>query len=448
MGMWRCVLCNGGKRSSRDVLLGEAAALCDGGGSFGFGFPAALAQISNCIRRNACLRRPVLRPAAASRRGHSLIPEATMWCVMHRQRACAGFSRLYVGKGACTILAMWQSRQACIRGSRPRKRFRQTMNQSIDRFQDIHVHASAVREWHQTYSQITAGALESSLIQLNSARCHVFREHINQRVVQHGEAPRGKLCFAVPIAIPGSIRMQGREADDKSIFVLRGGEEFMFHMPMGMDLLAITFEQSFFDQALADTPWEQEIGMLLRQPVIKVPQQRLEEARRRLLAIFSRALASGDAGVPPQGEPPQALEQAMLEEMLRLVTDPACDRAQRHGSSTHSFIVEKCHRLAMSDAVNVPSVMDLCERLHVSRRTVQNSFRTVAETTPLNYLRSVRLNGVRRKLMSTAASELSIGDAASAWGFFHLSHFAAEYQELFGELPSQTRRADARRMAS
>ena len=84
----------------------------------------------------------------------------------------------------------------------------------------------------------------------------------------------------------------------------------------------------------------------------------------------------------------------------------------------------------------------------MSRRTVQNSFRTVAETTPLNYLRSVRLNGVRRKLMSTAASELSIGDAASAWGFFHLSHFAAEYQELFGELPSQTRRADARRLAS
>jgi hypothetical protein len=26
---------------------------------------------------------------------------------------------------------------------------------------------------------------------------------------------------------------------------------------------------------------------------------------------------------------------------------------------------------------------------------------------------------------------------------YHLSHFAAEYQELFGELPSQTRRSDA-----
>jgi transcriptional regulator GlxA family with amidase domain len=91
--------------------------------------------------------------------------------------------------------------------------------------------------------------------------------------------------------------------------------------------------------------------------------------------------------------------------------------------------------------LNVPSVDELCQRLHVSRRTVQNSFRSVAETTPLNYLRSVRLNGVRRTLMSTPASHLSIGDAAAQWGFYHLSHFAAEYQELFAELPSHTARA-------
>jgi AraC-like DNA-binding protein len=43
--------------------------------------------------------------------------------------------------------------------------------------------------------------------------------------------------------------------------------------------------------------------------------------------------------------------------------------------------------------------------------------------------------------MSTRASHLSIGDAAAQWGFFHLSHFAAEYQELFAELPSHTPRA-------
>lgn len=317
---------------------------------------------------------------------------------------------------------------------------RSALSLKIDHFQDIHQHASSVREWQQTYSQITAGPLQSSLSQIRNARFHAFRERINQRVVQHGEAPRSRVCFAVPLAIPGATRMQGRDADDSSIFVLRGGEEFMFHMPMGTDMLAITFDGALFESAVSEAGSAEQIGTLLKQPVVRVPVERLAETRRRLLAMFSEAVAESELAAPPAGVELQ-LEQAMLEELLGLVADPACDRNQQHSSSVRSFIVEKCHRMTLSDTVNAPSVIELCERLRISRRTMQNSFRSVAETTPVNYIRSIRLNGVRRELMSTSVSELSIGDAAARWGFFHLSHFAADYHGLFGELPSQTRRA-------
>lgn len=312
-------------------------------------------------------------------------------------------------------------------------------NQTISHFRDIHVHAATIQQWSQDYSQLTAGSAESSLMQLTTTGCHLFLEQINQRVVQNGVAPRDKMCFAVPINVPGSVRMQGREVDDSSLFFLHGGEEFMFHMPMGMELLSITFERELFEEALEQTASAKELNRLLRQPVIKVSPQRFAQARRRLLALFSEALVNDDLDYTRERE--SALEQAMLGELLQLMTDPACDKQQRSPSSTRSFIVEKCHRLATTEMINVPSVIDLCQRLQVSRRTVQNSFRSVAETTPLNYLRSVRLNGVRRTLMSTRASELSIGDAAAQWGFYHLSHFAAEYQELFAQLPSHTTRA-------
>ncbi len=314
-------------------------------------------------------------------------------------------------------------------------------NQLIGHFRDIHVHAATIHEWNQDYSQLTAGSSESSLMQLSTAGCHVFREQINQRVVQQGAAPRGKMCFAVPITVPGSIRMQGREVDDSSLFFLHGGEEFMFHMPTGMELLSITFERELFEQALAQTASPKEVSQLLRQPVIKVSTQRVAGARRRLLAMFTQALMHEELDSTRDREREQALEQAMLDELLQLLTDPACDKQQRTASSTRSFIVEKCHRLATAEMNSVPSVSELCQRLQVSRRTVQNSFRAVAETTPLNYLRSLRLNGVRRTLMSTRASDLSIGDIAAQWGFYHLSHFAAEYHALFAELPSHTARA-------
>lgn len=314
------------------------------------------------------------------------------------------------------------------------------MNRSIHHFQDVHAHAASVAHWSQlVYSQLASGALESSLQQLSSEHCHAFRERINKRVVQQGEAPRDSVCFAVPISMPGTVRMQGRDADGSSLYFLRGGEEFMCHMPTGMDLLSIAFDRAFFDATLREVPFADDIARLLRQPVIKVPQQRFVECRQRLLAIFSEALVNDEmSGTSARQD---ELEHALLGELLRLVMDPACDRHQRSGSSTQDFIVEKCHRMAMAETMSAPSVMELCERLQVSRRTVQNSFRAVADTTPLSYLRSVRLNGVRRALMSSRAGDLTVGDAAGQWGFFHLSHFAAEYQELFGELPSQTPRA-------
>ncbi|MEP7101282.1 MAG: helix-turn-helix domain-containing protein [Burkholderiales bacterium] len=312
------------------------------------------------------------------------------------------------------------------------------MISKVDCFQDVHLHASSVREWRQTYSQISAGPLQSSLAQITTERCHVFREQINQRIVQQGEAPRGKVCFAVPLAVPGAARVQGREADDKCIFVLQGGDEFMFHMPTGTDILSITFDREEFDRALSCTLWPTGISALLRQPVVQVPVHRLVESRSRLLALFDAALARPELVATPEAE--RQLEQAMLGELLRLVADPGCDRNQRHGSSSRSFIVEKCHRLTVENAASAPSVVDLCQRLRVSRRTVQNSFQSVTATNPVNYIRSIRLNGARRELMTTTSADVSIGDAAAQWGFFHLSHFAAEYQQLFGELPSQTRR--------
>ena len=56
-----------------------------------------------------------------------------------------------------------------------------------------------------------------------------------------------------------------------------------------------------------------------------------------------------------------------------------------------------------------------------------------------NFLLSL-LTGARRTLIATLPN-LTIADAATEWGFLHHGRFAEDYHRLFGELPSQTRRA-------
>lgn len=311
----------------------------------------------------------------------------------------------------------------------------------VEHFEDVHLHAASVHEWEQTYSQISPGLARSSLCQIDGKRFQFFRERINQRLVQHGQAPRDRVCFALPLSVPGMARLQGREADDRSIFILNGGDEFLFHMPQGMDMLSITFDRETFERELENSPWSGEFRQWLRQPVLRVPEGRLAQCRERLLGLIDRSIDDVKGAAAGQAE--DELERDLLEELTCLLADPSFDRNQRLTSSPGSYIVEKCHQMTLSERQAPPSVIDLCDRLRISRRTVQNSFRAVTQTTPVNYIRCIRLNGVRRELLGTRAGETSIGDAASRWGFFHLSHFAADYQALFGELPSQTRRAGA-----
>jgi AraC family ethanolamine operon transcriptional activator len=58
----------------------------------------------------------------------------------------------------------------------------------------------------------------------------------------------------------------------------------------------------------------------------------------------------------------------------------------------------------------------------------------------VHYLRSLRLNIVRRRLMATRQTEVSVSQAAADQGFIHLGHFTERYKLLFREMPSETLR--------
>ena len=51
----------------------------------------------------------------------------------------------------------------------------------------------------------------------------------------------------------------------------------------------------------------------------------------------------------------------------------------------------------------------------------------------------------RRSRLLSRRTAVSVQDAASEWGFFHLSQFGLDYRRWFGELPSQTARRNGPR---
>jgi len=312
------------------------------------------------------------------------------------------------------------------------------MRLALDLFQDFHLHGASAPEWNQRYLQISRGAMHSWLAEATSGGVHIFRKWMSERVVQQGCLPTGKICFAV-LSGEGleTPRMNGREVRRDNLFILHSDEEFTLQRPKGTELVAVTFESADFVQLVEMRSWYRHARDLLARPALQADVRLIQKLRRQLLGTVARPTISDlDASSTPED---QGIAPIVFEALSELFHDAAGAR-QGPGSASASFLVAECHRIVAASTDAPPSIDALCARLRTSRRSMQNSFRQVASTTPVHYLRSLRLNAVRKRLMSTAASELSVAQAATDAGFSHLSHFAERYKELFGELPSETQR--------
>ena len=76
----------------------------------------------------------------------------------------------------------------------------------------------------------------------------------------------------------------------------------------------------------------------------------------------------------------------------------------------------------------------------MSVRSLQEGFRRSLDTTPMAYLRELRLEKVHQELAAADPAAVSVTEVATRWGFVHLGRFAAAYSRAFGERPSATLR--------
>ena len=101
-------------------------------------------------------------------------------------------------------------------------------------------------------------------------------------------------------------------------------------------------------------------------------------------------------------------------------------------------IVAKACNLVEGSEHTLITVSELCLKLGVPIRTLDEAFQACLGIAPKQFIMRVRLNNVRRCLSRHPSDRLTITDAASRYGFFHFGHFGSQYRRLFGETPSLT----------
>lgn len=297
---------------------------------------------------------------------------------------------------------------------------------------DVDALASAQPDWRLEYQQLSAGRFRGTVLHAQLPGLRLVREEADRSMRQRGELGRGAVGFALPLASSGAARFDGRPVPRDAIMVGRS-DALDLCTPDGFALVAVVA-----DAALLQPPWWRSGGPAApgpdRQAVVPVAAAAADALRaqhlRALAALCDPASPLHDARALLQ------LRDALLIEWLEALPD-RIDAPELPTVAARKRLVDAaCERmLARPDAP--PSMLEVCRHVGASRRTLNYAFQHVLGTSPVRYLRAVRLAGVRRELR---AGRGPVQDVAARWGFWHPSQFAADYRRQFGETPSTTLR--------
>ena len=140
------------------------------------------------------------------------------------------------------------------------------------------------------------------------------------------------------------------------------------------------------------------------------------------------------------------MQSLIMEDFLPLLINTFGKNAQKKQRILKPFrrysLVRKAEEISKSYQDKPLTLQKLCEELETSSTALCCGFQEVFGISPMAYIKIQRLNGVRRALMNPSPNTITVMNVAQEWGFWNASHFAKDYKDMFGELPSKTLRGN------
>ena len=303
---------------------------------------------------------------------------------------------------------------------------------------DVYEHACTITAWQQLYDQLHPGHFHGELTEILLDDIQVFREYTSLALRQSCMVWPNAFWLGVP-QISGDTGFIGTQSIGGAEIATRpGGREFELNTPDDYTIQGVVVSEEIFHRhaALFHQP-ERLVHLLKTMPTLEVSAQH----KAVLWHFVQQALASFS-------QSPSALLQPGVRKVLgdNLLTAMAAmlEEAQPHltaesvSQQGYRRLLAKARDYVLENMAEPVTVVTLCNQLHVSRRTLQNAFHAVLGIGPNAWLKRIRLNAVRRELISPWSECVTVKDAAMQWGFWHLGQFATDYQRLFAEKPSAT----------
>jgi AraC family ethanolamine operon transcriptional activator len=297
--------------------------------------------------------------------------------------------------------------------------------------------AQSISGWSQEYEQLKAGHFHGSLSELCFGSSQLFLEQTSHALRQVCKVPVGHVWFGLPSSNDSRcVRINGVPVMTGRIALHRGGTDFELVTPDQLQFWGVVVSDELLMSYALQFECEAWLAKVLERPVLGVNEARKQAVQQVCNQILLTPRLEEGRSLAPSLR--QSLSDNTLSALFSLfhslepVSSDRCSSRQRHR------LVERVDAYVRSHSDRLVTVSEQCSELSISRRALQAAFQDVLGVSPHAYIRAVSLNKVRSHLKNANSPYNSVQDAAAAYGFWHMSQFALDYRQLFGELPSAT----------
>lgn len=123
-----------------------------------------------------------------------------------------------------------------------------------------------------------------------------------------------------------------------------------------------------------------------------------------------------------------------------LPSDAATEETARERRDAHPETLRRAIAFIEGTSDDPITAADIAAATRVSIRALQYAFHRHMGTTPMAYVRQVRLAAAHDDLSTAASAETTVTMVAARWGFAHPGRFAQLYKAAYGRAPSVTLR--------
>ncbi|MGR5458986.1 helix-turn-helix domain-containing protein [Vibrio alfacsensis] len=290
---------------------------------------------------------------------------------------------------------------------------------------DANQQAASLVNWQQEYDQLSRGRFLGQIRERKFSQVHLFQEDSNRKLKQQCRVNEG--IWLGLSASDRPLHINHAQGDSDSVLVREDGVDFELLTPENFSIYGLVISPALVERIQQQLEIE---SLINKSHFLHCSQHYTQQIKAYLALLLS------------QHRPRWSFHthQGIVQDMLvELFAQSSSQDTQKANATQREVTMRRIRQyLDNSQYRNPITVTEICDAVHVSRRTLQYTFESCCDISPKQFIQSMRLNQIRRVLQDPS-EQRCINEIAFNFGFFHLGHFCQSYKHLFGESPLETR---------